>query len=121
MNSLILPLPVALIIVKNLSTTKVSTVSRQPIKIGTMIPPRYIRARAVFAPSWLGQKPPLRSGFVKLSGLPIKNLQIKNPIITQAKGAIQEIELPLFAVCTLDAGFAAAVAVGLVSAMIVCF
>ena len=45
---------------------KSNTVSRQPIKIGTMIPPRYIRESAVLAPSWLGQKPPLRSGLVKL-------------------------------------------------------
>jgi hypothetical protein len=43
------------------------------------------------------------------------------PIITHNRGASQEIELPLFAGCTLEAGFTAAVAVGLVSAMIVCF
>src|SRR5664279_1792719 len=116
MNSLIFPLPVAFVTVKKRSTTNVNTVSRQPIKIGTIIPPRYIRASADLAPSWLGQKPPLGSGLVKLSGFPIKNLQIINPIITHNKGASQEMELPFFAACTLVEGFAAAVAVGLVSA-----
>src|SRR5450432_745657 len=121
MNSLIFPLPVALLTVRNLSTTKVNTVSRQPIRIGTIIPPRYIRASALLAPSWLGQNPPDGSGLVKLLGSPIKNLHIKKPIITQKRGAIQEMELPFLATCTLVVGFAAAVAVGLVSAMIVCF
>src|SRR5450755_793624 len=119
MNSLILPLPVAFVTVRNLSTTKVNTVSRQPINMGTIIPPRYIRARAVFAPAWLGQKPPFRSGLVKLLSAPIRNLQIKKPMITHKRGASQEIELPFLGVCTLVEGFAA-VAVGLVSAMIVC-
>src|SRR4030095_6204413 len=121
MNSLIFPLPVALLIVKYLSTTNVSTVSRQPIRIGTMIPPRYIRERADFAPSWLGQNPPAGSGFVKLPSEPIMNLQMMYPRITHTSGASQEIELPFLAACTLVVGFAAAVAVGLVSAMLFCF
>src|ERR1700687_747676 len=96
MNSLIFPLPVAFVTVKNLSTTKVRTVSRQPIRIGTIIPPRYMRARADFAPSWPGQNPPEGSGLVKLLSAPIKNLQIIYPIITHKSGASQEIELPFF-------------------------
>src|ERR1700730_11824489 len=120
MNSLIFPFPVALFTVRNLSTTKVRTVNRQPIRIGTIIPPRYIRARAVFAPSWLGQNPPDRSGLVKLLSAPIRNRQIKNPIITQKRGAIHEMELPFLAAITLVFGFPA-VAVALVSAIIGCF
>src|SRR5450631_1043677 len=113
MNSLIFPLPVALLTVRNLSTTKVNTVSRQPIRIGTIIPPRYIRASADFAPSWLGQNPPFRSGLVKLLSAPIINRQMIKPIITHRSGASQEMEFPFFAACTLVEGFAATVAVGL--------
>jgi hypothetical protein len=58
---------------------------------------------------------------VKLLGSPIINLQIIKPMITHKSGATHEIELPFLAACTLVVGFAAAVAVGLVSAMIVCF
>src|SRR5436305_10907236 len=112
MNSLIFPLPVAFVTVRNLSTTNVNTVSRQPIKIGTIIPPRYIRASAVFAPSWLGQNPPFGSGLVKLLGSPITNLQIIKPIITHRSGASQEMEFPFLPACTHLECFGAAVALG---------
>src|SRR5580704_11546452 len=96
MNSAILPLPVALLIVKKRSNTKVITVSNAPIRIGTMIPPRYIRDRPLFGPSCFGQKPPEGSGLVKLPSAPIINLQIRYPAIIHTNGATQEIELPCF-------------------------
>jgi hypothetical protein len=83
-----------------------------------MIPPSYIRARPVLGPSCEGQKPPAASGRVKFAGLPRPKRQIKKPMIIQVNGAIQEIALLFFFGCTeLMLFVAAAVAVGLVSAM----
>src|SRR5574343_136923 len=67
-----------------------------PIKIGTTIPPSYILASPVKGPLWLGQKPPAKSGLVKLLLVPSTNLQRMYPITTPAKGAIHEIMLLLF-------------------------
>jgi hypothetical protein len=49
------------------------------------------------------------------------NLQMTYPAITQSKGAIQEIEFPFLTGCTDVELFAAGLAVGFASAMIVCF
>src|SRR6202012_2437896 len=96
MNSAILPLPVAFEIVMKRSITKVITVKRAPIRIGTMIPPWYIRARANLGPSWLGIKPPEGSGLEKFASEPSTNRQIRYPAIIHTNGAAHEIELPFF-------------------------
>src|SRR5574343_157149 len=95
-NSALLAVPVALITVNRRSITKINTMMKLPIKIGTTIPPSYILASPVKAPLWLGQKPPAKSGLVKLLLVPSTNLQRMYPITTPAKGAIHEIMLLLF-------------------------
>src|SRR5882757_2723153 len=112
MNSAILPLPVALAIVIKRSITKVNTVSSAPIRIGTMIPPRYIRGKLPLGPSCVGQKPPLGSGLVKLESAPMINLQIRYPAMIHTVGATHEIELPFLFGCTDVELLAAVAAVG---------
>jgi hypothetical protein len=87
---------------------------------GTMIPPSYILLKPVLGPLCCGQKPPFKSGWVKLLSCPRKNLQTRYPRITHASGAIHEIALLLLLGCAA-VELLAAPAVGLVSAMIQLF
>src|SRR5450432_3390425 len=100
MNSALLPVPVALVTVRKRSITKVNTVKKQPIRIGTIIPPWYIFEKVPIASSRSGQKPPFSFPTLKLSGLPITKRQMIYPIIIQASGAIQEIALLALFGCT---------------------
>src|SRR5437868_12315273 len=85
--------PEALATVSALSTTKVNTIKKQPIRIGTIIPPAYILARSPLGPWCFGQKPPAGSGAVKLLAEPITKRQIMYPARMQMIGASKEIML----------------------------
>src|SRR5437870_2918236 len=121
MNSALDPLPAAFKTVSNLSITKVITIRKHPIRIGTMIPPSYILENAPSGPSCLGQKPPLLSGFVKLLSAPITKRQIQYPAIIQIRGASHEMALLDFFACTDVVDFTDDFAVGFVSAMTLSF
>jgi hypothetical protein len=88
----LLPVPVAFLMVNILSITKVITVKRQPIKTGTMIPPKYILFNALFGPSCDGQNAPV-PGFEKPEASPKINLQKAYPTMIQTNGAIHDIAL----------------------------
>src|SRR5450759_4936710 len=91
MKSAIDPLPEALRTVNSLSITNVNTIKKQPINIGTIIPPSYIFEKFVFGPLWLGQKPPAGSGFVKFAVAPTTKRHITYPAIIQIRGASHDI------------------------------
>src|ERR1035437_1521790 len=93
MKSAIDPLPEALRTVNSLSITNVNTIKKQPINIGTIIPPSYILEKFVFGPLWLRHKQTAGSEFVIFDIAPTTKRHITYPAIIQSRGASHDIML----------------------------